>query len=179
MGAARHGTLALALLGLVPLAGCGAEPFQARFAVRGRWQGPRDVAVRIDTDGGALTPRAFRSSVRQALEAWQATGCVSFHQARADEPGELVFAWARGDHGACVPFGSDPSVAHAGPPGPGTFVHFDAERAWDRAALQRAALHEIGHVLGLEHSDDEEAVMHPEPSLGRARIADSDRAGIP
>ncbi len=171
----RTGNL-LALL--VLLAACHAEPFQARFAVRGRWSGERVIAYRLDAANGALEPPEFARTIRSALAEWSATGCATFREARAVETPTLTFSWASDAHGECVPFGTDPSVAHAGPVGPGTFVHFDAQRAWTSPALRQAALHEIGHVLGLDHSPDEAAVMYPEPSPARAHLAPSDLAGI-
>ena len=160
-------------------AACGAEePFQARFTVRGRWAGEREVAYRVDPAGGALDSATFRRALEGALAGWAETGCATFREAREGEEPALAFSWARGEHEGCVAFGADPSVAHAGPVGPGTFVHFDAEREWDEAALERAALHEVGHVLGLGHSDDERAIMHSQPSPARSRIGASDLAGL-
>jgi hypothetical protein len=160
------------------LAACHEAPFQARFAVRGRWRGEREIAYELEAQHGALAPAQLARAVRSALDEWAATGCATFHEARAGEAPALTFAWAFDEHGACVPFGRDPSVAHAGPVGPGTCVHFDAQRAWDVESLRRAALHEIGHVLGLDHSPDEGAVMYPEPSPDRAHLAQSDLAAI-
>lgn len=158
------------------------EPFQARFAVRGRWPGERSISYRLEPAGGPLAAAEFRQAIEDALEQWHQAGAAEFHPARADEPAAVLFAWKRAAHGACTPFGADPSVAHSGPVGPGTFVHFDAERDWDGGAvglsLHQAALHEVGHVLGLDHSPDEQAVMYPEPSPARALLAASDLAGI-
>jgi len=165
---------------LLALVACAREePFQARFAVRGRWPGERVIAYRIEAAGGTLAAPEFERALEAALAQWQATGCAAFHAARAGEEPALVFSWQRGAHGACLPFGADPGVAHAGPVGPGTFVHFDAGRAWGPGlSLQQAALHEIGHVLGLDHSPDEADVMYPEPSPDRAELARGDMAGI-
>lgn len=150
----------------------------ARFAVRGRWDGPREITYRIEPDQSPLAPAVFARAVRAALAEWESTGCFAFREADvADEP-PLIFAWRTGAHEDCPAFGADPGVAHAGPVGPWTFVHFDAEREWSAPSLRRAALHEIGHVLGLDHAPDEAAVMYPEPGPERARLAPSDRAGI-
>lgn len=178
---------------LVVLLGVGAcsdpPPFQARFSVRGRWHGPRELVCRVEPGDGALAAPAFEAALREALETWRATGLVSYAlvapEAEASEP-SVTFAWRRGAHDACTPFGTDPSVAHTGPVGPGTFVHFDAGRTWsapgaeraDGLDLAQAALHELGHVLGLDHSPDEESVMFPEPSAARRRLGRSDLAGL-
>jgi hypothetical protein len=169
------------------LAACGREePFQARFTVRGRWPLAPEVVYRIEAEGGPVPAEAMRSAVAAAIAAWTSTGCVSFREARPDEAPGLVLAWRRGAHDACVPFGPDPGVAHAGPVGPGSFVHFDAARAWSAPgseqagslSLEQAALHELGHVLGLDHSPDEDSTLYPEPSPARARLSRGDRDGI-
>jgi hypothetical protein len=162
------------------LASCGPPPpFQARFAVRGRVADRGALTVRIEPEGGPLDGRRFRAEIEEALSEWQATGCARFLPATEGDPADVTFSWQRAAHGACVPFGADPGVAHTGPVAPGTFVHFDAGRDWERTlSLRQAALHELGHVLGLDHSADEGAVMFPEPKPERARLAPSDLAGI-
>lgn len=164
------------LVGLSGLAGFAArvprEAHPARFTVRGRWPGERVIGYRVEARDAAL-----RTAVQAALAQWEETGCVLFFEAETEA--ELVFAWERAGDDECATLGLDPGVAHAGPVGPGTFVHFEPERAWGpELSLQQAALHEIGHVLGLGHSPDEGAVMFPEPSARRARLGASDRAGI-
>jgi len=153
-------------------------PFAARFAVRGRWPDASTLTYRIDAAHGPLDARVFAEAIEAALGEWQATGCARFTATAADALPDVVFSWHGAAHDACVGFGADPGVAHAGPVAAGTFVHFDAGRAWEEAALRQAALHEIGHVLGLDHAADEAAVMFPEPSPARARLAGSDLAGI-
>lgn len=170
---------------------CGSRPAPepdagpVRYALRGRWAGlsPRTpIPWRAEPADGPVSARAFEAAIRAALEEWQSTGLVSFRPAAEGEDAALVLAWRRGAHGpACLPFGVDTSIAHTGPVGPGTFVHFDLERDWDAAHggydLAAAALHEVGHALGLDHTPDESAVMSPEPT-GRRRLARSDRLGL-
>src|SRR5262245_52456308 len=93
-----------ATLLLASLAACArSEPFQARFAVRGRWPGERTILYRVESEGGALSPLEFRHGLESALAQWQSTGCAVFREARADEAPALVFAWKHGAHGECVP----------------------------------------------------------------------------
>ena len=118
----------------VALLGVGAcsdpPPFQARFSVRGRWNGARELRCRVEPGDGPVPPAACEAALREALETWRATGLVTYELGAPDAAANVVFAWQRGAHGDCTPFGVDPSVAHTGPVGPDTFVHFDAGRVW-------------------------------------------------
>ena len=63
-------------------------------------------------------------------------------------------------------FGNDAGETnHCAPVGPGTFVHFDAGREWSAEgehglSLRQAALHEIGHALGMGHGTTQNEVMY-------------------
>ena len=75
------------------------------------------------------------------------------------------------------------SIAHAGPPAPPSFVHFDRDRTWQERdgsghSLVHAAAHELGHVLGLGHSTVETALMHPVPGSRAPELALDDVAAL-
>jgi len=178
----------LRLVALLLCAAC-AEPApepapavgQMRFAIRGRWPEPFPILWTLDFEPGPLSPEETREVIESGLAPWsEALGTPAFRKARAVEIAQVTFGWRRGSHGECVPFGTDPGVAHAGPMGPGTFVHLDANRVWDERtlSLRQAVLHEAGHVLGLDHTPDETAVMWPEPAPDRLRLAATDLAGL-
>jgi predicted Zn-dependent protease len=44
--------------------------------------------------------------------------------------------------------------------------------------LHAAVVHELGHVLGLDHVDDPTQVMFPEARLQATRLGDGDRRGL-
>jgi hypothetical protein len=138
----------------------------ADFAVRGRWDDPRALTWRVDAERAPIAPEAFERAVERAVAVWNATGVVALRPARHGEPATVTLSFRRGHHGACEPFGPSSDVAHAGPVAAGTFVHFDAARAWrddgggdGAGSVFHTALHELGHVLGLGHAEAEQAVM--------------------
>lgn len=169
----------------------GRELGQARalFTVRGRLPDPPRVSWALDASVGEREEPLSRATLERVLERACASwaGPVELRAARASETPDLLVGWRSGAHGACPPFGSSSAVAHAGPLPPPTFVHLDRERRWrdgldgerappgEESALQ-VLVHELGHVLGLDHTPDPEAALFPdarEPRLGA-----SDRAGL-
>ncbi len=159
-----------------------ADGGEAQFTLRGRWEDPSRLRYRIRTEDAAVAPGIFRESLVAAMDCWAETGVVGFVEAEPDADSvDITFSWQRGKHGDCDAFGSGPGIAHAGPVGGDSFIHFDAARQWSRDAsqgrsLDLAALHELGHVLGLGHSDAKGSLMHPDPKpevnfLGSAELA--------
>lgn len=155
------------------------------FAVRGRQADPTGLRYAVESGEGPLAAAEFAAAIDRAAATWNATGVVGL--VRASEPGaaDVILGWRRGRHGSCEPFGNTHAFAHSGPVATPTFVHFDAAREWNGASgkglsLEAIALHELGHVLGLGHSEDPEAVMSSAPREGTRgkALAPADLAGI-
>jgi hypothetical protein len=151
-------------------------PTPAQFTIRGRWPvAPIALTFRIEAATSPLPAGEFAE--------WSATGVVGFRPAAAGERADVTFGFRRGPHEDCEPFGPGADVAHAGPCGPGSFVHYDLARSWSAAgttgtvSLFATTLHEVGHVLGLGHVDAVDAVMGVDPDRPMA-LSLHDRAGL-
>ncbi|KAI3985617.1 hypothetical protein MKX01_033900 [Papaver californicum] len=85
---------------------------------------------------------------------------------------DIVIGFHRGHHGDMSSFdGRGGVLAHAFSPTDGRF-HYDAEENWSTHPgpgtmdLETVAVHEIGHLLGLGHSTEPNAVMFPSIRAG-------------
>lgn len=133
-----------------------------------------------------LDQNRILAAIQRAFNTWRAAAGIDFYRVGLDNPHEIQIGWFTGAHGCSQPFdGPGTVLAHAGCPCCGSVagkIHFDDAETWTvppgfGTSVEAVALHEIGHVLGLQHSKVKGAVMFPIFN-GRSDLHDDDVAGI-
>jgi hypothetical protein len=128
-----------------------------------------------------------RDLVREAFRFWAVQTPLTFTEVGNSNEADILVRWAEGNHGDGDPFdGPGDVLAHASYPNPyqerQAILHFDDSERWVDSASQdvdllTVAAHEIGHNLGLDHSDDPNALMYPAYTGPHRFLGQDDVAG--
>uniref|UniRef100_A0A7N0RE86 Peptidase metallopeptidase domain-containing protein n=1 Tax=Kalanchoe fedtschenkoi TaxID=63787 RepID=A0A7N0RE86_KALFE len=148
---------------------------------------PRWPASKTNLRFGFLSnlPSWARQPIFNAFGQWDAGSRFTFQYVTDLSQADLQVGFYSGDHGDGAPFdGPRGVVAHAVQPTGGR-MHFDAAETWSvdptpgALHLETVAVHEIGHMLGLGHSQVQAAAMYSGVAPGTYKLLhDDDREGV-
>ncbi|KAK4395734.1 Metalloendoproteinase 1 [Sesamum angolense] len=120
------------------------------------------------------------SSILHATEIWASVSPFTFSYTPDYDQADIKISFQYRDHGDGNSFdGPKGILAHAFAPSDGR-LHFDGDEKWVDGVtpgafdLQTVGLHELGHVLGLGHTNDSGAVMYPYIGDGLRKVLGQD-----
>ena len=158
----------------------------AKFRAISQW-GKTNLTYYFINSTGKINGDAERDLIRAAFALWVDETPLTFNEAADPAQADILIGWAEGEHGDGDPFdGPGDVLAHASYPNPyadgQVFLHFDDSERWVNSETQNVdlltvAAHEIGHNLGLDHSNDPNALMYPSYSGPHRFLGNDDIAG--
>ncbi|XP_048747767.2 matrix metalloproteinase-16-like isoform X2 [Ostrea edulis] len=136
-----------------------------RYALHGSKWSEKDLTYRISKYSDQMTKEEVERELQRAFDEWANVTPLTFTLVTGKADMDIRFE--RRYHGDNNPFdGKGQTLAHAYFPRYGGDAHFDDDERWTLNIPRgvnffQVAVHEIGHSLGLAHSDDYKALMAP------------------
>ncbi|XP_067423236.1 interstitial collagenase-like [Emydura macquarii macquarii] len=131
-----------------------------------KWE-RKNLTYRIVKYTPDMNPADVDKAIQKAFKVWSDVSPLTFKRLQ-DGTADIMMSFETGDHHDNSPFdGPNNLLAHAFQPGNGIGgdVHFDEDEYWTKGSngynLFLVAAHELGHSLGLSHSNDPGALMYP------------------
>jgi len=156
------------------------------------WDGPGLGAATLNyvfqTVTAQLPAGVPQSEIERAMAEWAKVIQITWLPGTDSVGNRTVnILWATYDHGDGFPFDGPGGVAahtfYPSPPNPEPLagdMHFDDSESWHVGAevdVFSVSLHELGHALGLGHSDNPNDVMYPYLKIVTG-LADGDKTAI-
>lgn len=168
LGLAVTGQLDAPTLNMMHTPRCGVpdvSPFRTFEGKPVWWK--RLITYRINNYTPDMRREDVDAAIQKAFQVWSDVTPLKFRRLHVGEA-DIMIRFAARAHGDFSPFdGRGGVIAHAYAPGAnlGGDAHFDEDEFWTKnrqgTNLFLVAVHELGHALGLGHSNDRKAIMFP------------------